>query len=465
MNGAVSGAPSPQDGPWGGGWPVDDIQDTPPGPAGSPPTDRPSRPPDPPELLAAGTWTWRRRPSRRVLTLIAWLVVTACFVVAGDGDPVSGAADWSAEVMTSRVYLLWNVALGLMIAAVITLPFAFRAGLLLALVAGLASVASGDSTPTVPGLIVMITAVTLAGGDVLAVRQQRRTARGWQVANLRTLSGPFAPGVASDQRRRLLAPSVAVAVWGGITLAGGLLAGIWYAADAAAAASFRATAETAVAAVMSNDGWDAHVTIDGVDLRVIDWSGSHPEGESTLVRFDLTTGRAEFVDDVFDPAWTLLLATLVLGLAGAMWGVYLERRRRLSRLLRRGGEALVVHAAQEGGRVLLSPTDADRQAFAALARSLVVSVPADNPLSERFAALLSADDGPPPTTPGSSDDELNPAPLAGRATRARPAVVVGLGSEDDPVVVLLSPTLWAVGRAGVRASRVAIGRSDVVIPD
>ncbi|MCB7136824.1 hypothetical protein [Cellulosimicrobium marinum] len=388
-------------------------------------------------LTADDVALWRRRPAVRHLATAAaaTLVATVALVVLllPDDDGPS-----TAEVVADPGYWGTVVAAGVALGALVTLLLAPRTGLWVAAAAAAASAAGTSGAPLLVGLCGTGALVALATVDAAARARQRVAAGLW--GGPRVVPGGEPPARAYAVRRR--------GGWttlGAVTLVGAVACAAWFVRDVRAAEEFRASATVAEGTVVAlvDDDWTAVVDVDGLDLAVPLPSTTPEVGSAVVVRYD-RHGRAELVDDAFDPSLVLLPAAggAVVGLV--LLGRETARRRRVRGLLVHDAPAVRVRATWDGRDVLLSAAD-DGRPFAAAQDLLLLSEPPDtaeheDPFDRPVGSV--SDDELLDLAHGHAEDDWPPeSPPTWDGT---PVLVVGLVADGSPVALRGPDDRWYV---------------------
>jgi hypothetical protein len=285
--------------------------------------------------------------------LAVLLPIVVVLVVA---DAVGATA---AEVESSQwiqVGILQSAAL----AAVPTVLLAPTAGLVVATICCLVlGVVPAEAVgPHGPWLVSgVLLAVLLLVDGVLAVRRRARVRAVLAPGTARVAVPDLQDWVAGDVVRRGTGWLVLAVL---LTLVG--LGGVGVVVrDTRATADFRAQARTAQATVVevAADDQSAQVEIDGRRYPVPLPATYRKVGDRVEVRYDPGSGRAELVDDVFDPTRATIPAVLCLMPAVVLVGRTRRRRAQTRRLLTGEWPAFRLRAEQ-APRVLgavLTPWD------------------------------------------------------------------------------------------------------------
>jgi hypothetical protein len=405
----------------------------------------------------------------------------------------SGQTTLTADTAGATLYLLSGVVQAVVLTTPVLVWFAPHTGLALAAASSLLVVPLPDTHVGPPGAWLVTGSVL----SLLAVVDQVTAARRRALAGALLRDGTSVvalPPLPPETRRRVLR-SGAVRRWVGFLLlaasAGPLVLLVH---DLRSAADFRADAEVGTARVtaVSDDGLEMRVDVDGRTYEV-PLSYTSPQVRDVVrLRFDPATGRAEPVDDVFDPTMALIPLVGCLVSGAVLVRQVRQRRARLATLLDEPLPAVVATAvgAPRAGGALLAPVD-DLTFHVGTAPGLLQvagpssapPVPAEaiswddrdlggdldldddeeagpgpddeeEPFSlsgfsdEELLALAraEADDDDEPSdpyrvswrTPGS---QVAPLPVTGT-----PVVVMGLAGDDDVVALGFGPTLFVTTR-------------------
>jgi hypothetical protein len=295
-----------------------------------------------------------------------------------------------------------------------------------------------------------------ATGSTLMAAHQRATASAWAGAH-----APLVPATTREARARLTRPRLVRCVVGVLLVLVGIVGAVVFVTDSRATDAFRATATTATGTVVAVTDDDLSATVelaDGVRVDLPLQSLSPGIGDRVEIRLDPASGRAERVDDVFDPTGALIPSAggLLAGLTLLLGEV--RRRRELRALLHDGGPPLRLVAdwspAQRG--VLLSTVD-DPRPFALLPRPAPGWTDADR-------RRPGHDD---PDADQADEDERLLAeaarlaqPVEGEVAApsspcvrwsTTPVVVVGLRQDGSPAAVAGPDGDWLVGDGPVRS--------------
>ncbi|MFF2621773.1 hypothetical protein [Oerskovia jenensis] len=408
-------------------------------------------------LSGAEAAPWARRPPRTLLPLLVVVVVLYSFTVAvmleaGDGyatGPTLADVEgpWAAAISAAQGVLL--ASLGLVWAAPRATTWAAAAAL---------AVLAGAPAPVVPADVwtaAAVLAVAATGSTLLAVHQ-RAGAAAWGAGRARVT-----PDTTPDARAHLQRLRPAPLVLGSLLVLAGAVGVAFAVLDQRAADQFRATADTGLGTVVGLTDGALVATVeldDGTRLEVPLPVTTPSVGDHVEVRFDRDSGRAERVDDVFDPtgalipgAGGLLAGTVVL--AGAA-----TRRRDVHRLVEQGGPPLRLVATWSPGHrgVLLATVD-DLRPFAL--------VPHPVPTWPLHTAEPWEDDQDEGADDVPFDDDALLAEAARSALpdegglrfglpctdwRTTPVTVVGLVQDGRPAAVAGPDGHWYVGDLPVR---------------
>lgn len=274
-------------------------------------------------------------------------------------------------------------------------------------------------------------------------------------------AGPvLAPPGGPQVRERLLVRRLGMVLGG---LAGVLLAiggGVGYLRDAAAAEAFRARAQTTTATIheVADDGFAGLVRIEGVVYRVPYFGTTALVDEVVPVRYDPGSGRAELVEDAFDPSGAIFLVGAGAVIGATLLGSERRRRRRVGAFMATGGRPLTVLATTTlAGVVRLAPIDAPGRPFVAFRRG--VSVP-EEPGADRSAEDAQTDVkrrlrawfG----VPAFAAESARPEPVWSWWT-AQPVELVGLVADGEPAAIRGPDGLWVVATCGLEDPRTLRG--------
>lgn len=460
----------------------------------------PSRPESPgtvPALTSSDARAWAQRVP---VALLRTLVVVGVLVCVGTAVTVEETSTTTAADIEDPAYVLVSALQSVWLASVVLVLVVPLLATTLAAAGMLLIAQRPDLHAGAPGL-------WWAAGTVLAVLA---TADAVTRLRQRALGHVWARGPGAEVRRPVVPDRVRDALvrprWSRV--AGGaaaLLVGAGFVAlyvhDASAAAGFRRDAlvtRTTVDAV-NGDATEASVVVGRTRYRV-PLPATYPEpGDSVEVRHDPATGRAELVDDAFDPTLAFLPAMTGLLLGLALLGTERARTRRLDDLLTRPGGALRVRGSwsERDAGVRLYAVDDGTRPFAVAPRLLAVLDDGEgrprgpaHGVDHAGAHGDHADDGwddhdhdpdddgadlgPQADVTALGDDELlalarrlADAPEPDTAADAdlwsglvpvapwdlTPMTVVGLRHDGAPVVVLDDLGVWHVSRSGVRGPR------------
>ncbi|GII98750.1 hypothetical protein CLV28_0518 [Sediminihabitans luteus] len=411
-------------------------------------------------LQAADVALWRARPPRLVLPALGWAgIVAVCArdIVAEFSLP---AIPYPAELVEDPVYWLTGLLVGRALGLLVVLGVAPRVGLwLTALWAG--AFATVAWPPTVPWCAVVALALTVCALVASSTpARQASAAAGWAVRAPRAVPDGH-PGVLGHHLRAWPARAVTGVV---LLSVGAAAVGLWLHDDAAARA-FRASATVAPGTVLEVDEDSVTVavgpddgTADGaVELQVPTPTLDRTVGESVEVRY--SPGRAELVDDVFDPAMPLL-AVGALVPPGAVLLVTARRRRRARRhLLDDGGAAVLMHATWHAGGVVLTAVDdpapvvlADDVEGLALLPDGPDSTDPWEELAHRAVTEVDDDELLRMAAAGVDDHDQDAAPGTDPAApdhwARTPVVVVGLVRDGAPLALQGPDGAWYLATAG-----------------
>lgn len=271
-----------------------------------------------------------------------------------------GQTGLTADVAGSALYVLSGAVQALVLTTLVVVWFAPGTGLVLAAASSFLVVLLPDAHVGPPrtwlaaGLVLTLLAVV----DQATAARRRALARtllddGTSVVAL----PPVDPGT-----RRWVLRSGSVRLWTGIVLLAASAAPlVLLVHDHRAAADFRAAAEVGTGTVLavSDDALTMRVDVDGRTFEVPVGNRTPAVGDVLGLRYDAGTGRAEPVDDVFDPTLATIPAVACL-VSGAVLVAQVRRRRaRLAALLDEPLPAVLATAvgAPRAGGVLLAPVD------------------------------------------------------------------------------------------------------------
>jgi hypothetical protein len=390
-----------------------------------------------------------------------------------------GQTGLTADVAGSALYLLSGTVQAVVLGTLAVVWFAPSTGLALAAVSSLLVVLLPDSHVGPPrtwlatGLVLTLLTVV----DQATAARRRALAR---VLLHDQASVVALPAVDPQVRARVLR-SGGVRLWTGVLLlaaSAGPLVLVWH--DHRAAADFRAGAEvgTGTVVALSDDELQMQVDVDGRTYTTPISRTSPAVGDAVALRYDAATGRAEPVDDVFDPTLGLIPA-VGLPLAGAVLvGQVRRRRARLAALLDEPLPAVVATAvdAPRAAGVLLAPADDVTFHLGTAPRLLQVAGPAPAPFPAppggdldddeawdddehghaRFSygalsdaellALARAEADDEPVDPYRAPSGPGPLPEGPRPPAGTPVVVMGLTGDDGPVALGFGPAVYLTTR-------------------
>jgi len=397
-------------------------------------------------LTAEDVALWRRRPSVRRLALVSAVVLVATVVLSVLALP-DDDGPFTAAVVSDPGYWGAGVVAGVACGALVTLLVAPRAGLWAALVAAALTAVGSSGTSLVVSLAGAAVLGLLVGVDASARARQRVATRLWQ--------GPrVVPGGEPAGRAWAVRWRGGWTALGALALVGALVGGAWFVRDAQAAERFRAAALEADGTVVALDDDDltAVVAVGDLELSVPLPSTTPEVGSVVVVRYD-GSGRAELVDDVFDPSLVLVPAGAAAVVGLVVLAREAARRRRVRALLVRDQQAVGVLATWDGRDVRLAADDG--VAFAGAQELFLLSEPPDDAAHEdpfdRPVGSVSDDElldlaqGP-----GEDDDWPPGSPPTWDGT---PVLVVGLVADGSPVALRGPDERWYVTETVVDVPR------------
>lgn len=413
-------------------------------------------------LEAVEAVPWARRPPRVLLPLLVVAVVVYTFAISLMHEMAVGYATgptladvetpWAVATSAAQGVLLASI--GLVWAAPRATTWATSCAL------AVLALGTAPAAPTDLWVAAAVLAAAAAGASLVALHQ-RAAASAWGVGRARR-----APDVTPEARSYLERRRPAPLIVGALLLLAGVAGVVLTITDDRAADEFRAAATTGAGRVVALTADDLIAVVeldDGTRLDVPLPVTTPSVGDRLEVRFDPGTGRAERVDDVFDPtgalvpgAGGLLAGTVVL--AGAA-----TRRRDVHRLVEHGGPPLrLVGTWSPGQRGILLATVDGLRPFA------LVPHPVPAGTGHLASASWTDDDA------GGGEDRDDGAPLDDDvllAEAARPALdddggvrfglpcstwsatpvtVVGLVQDGRPAAVVGPDGDWYVGDLPVR---------------
>ncbi|GEA88543.1 hypothetical protein [Cellulomonas cellasea] len=458
--------------------------------------------PEPPDAVPALESPDARAWAQRVpVALLRTLVVVGVLVCAGTAATVDETLTTTAADIEDPGYVLVSVLQSVWFASVALVLVVPLLGTAIAAAGMLLTAQSPDLHAGVPELWWAAGTVlaVLATADAVTRLRQRALAHVWARGPRAALRRPVVPDGVRDA---LVRPRWSRVAGGAAALLVGAGFVALYVHDSSAAVEFRRDALVARTTVdtVNDDVTEATVVVGRTRYRV-PLPVTYPEpGDAVEVRYDPATGRAEMVDDAFDPTLAFLPALTGLLLGLALLGTERARTRRLHDLLTQPGSALRVRgswSARDAGVRLYAVDDGTRP-FAVAPRLLAVlddreGDPRGPGHGVDHAGTYGdhADDGwddhdhdsddddgedlgPQADVTALSDDELlalarrladapDPEAVADADLRPGPAAVsgwdlttmtvVGLRHDGAPVAVLEDLGVWHVSRSGVRGPR------------
>lgn len=455
----------------------------------------PSRPEPPSAVPALASPDARAWAQRVPVALLRTLVVVGVLVCVGTAAMVEETFTATAADIEDPGYVLVSVLQSTWFASAALVLVVPLLGTALAAAGMLLTAQSPDLDAGVPEL--WWTAGTLlavlATADAVTRLRQRALAHVWARGPRAALRRPVVPDHVRDA---LVRPRWSRVAGGAAALLVGAGFVALYVHDASAAAAFRQDALVTRTTVdtVNGDVTEATVVVGGTRYQV-PLPATYPEpGDSVDVRYDPATGRAEMVDDAFDPTLALLPAMTGLLLGLALLGTERARTRRLDDLLTQPGGALRVRGSwstRDAGVRLYAVDDGTRP-FAVAPRLLAVldggegrprgpgngvdhaGDHADDRWDDDWDDDGDDDLGPQADVTALGDDELlalarqladapepdevadadlRPGPVGVAPWDLTPMTVVGLRHDGAPVAVLDDLGVWHVSRSGVRGPR------------
>lgn len=398
------------------------------------------------------------RVPRRWVQLVTIVTVVA-LVFASIG--AEGSVATTAELVESPQWLLAAVVQSTLLASIAVVLLAPTAGLALATVSCLL-------IGVLPSAVVGATGRWSAGGAALAalllvegVLTVRRRARVRSVL-VREADRVVLPDLHPAARAWVTRRGTGWLLLAGLGALVCLGASALVVHDSAAAAQFRDRAVIGHGEIVevASDNTSAQVEIEGRRYQVPLPSSYPAVGDPVEARYDPASGRAELVDDVFEPTQAVIPAVLGLAVAVVLVARTMRRRAGARRLLADGAPASRVHAlpAPRAAGAVLTPWDDVSWGLATVPALVLV-----HPI-EQDGGPDHDEDGdeemPVPDISAVPDEDLlrwAREGLAGEVAVSDPdaelvmppdsdVVVVGLTEDGGPVAVLIDDQVWVSGR-------------------
>lgn len=386
----------------------------------------------------------------RQLAAAACAVLVATFVLSVVTSP-GNDEPYTADVVTDPAYWLTGGIVGLAIGALALLLLAPRAGVWAAALSTGTAAIGCSGVPLVVCTAGTLALLALAGADASARAKQHLAARSW------TGNGIVVPGGEPLARSHAVRWRGGWTAFGILALVGFVFGAGWFVKDTREAEQFRAAATEAEGTVVevTDDELVAVVAVDELDLSVPLPSTTPEVGTVVAVRYD-GSGRAELLDDVFDPSLVLLPtgASAIVGVA--VLALEKTRRRRVRALLVHGAPAVEVRATWDGRDVRIT-TSTGARPFAAARDLMLLSEPptADEPESAYHRPVETVSDDELLELVQGSHEEPAWAPDSPPTWQGTPVLAVGLVADGHPVALRGPDDRWYVTETVVESPRSA----------